>query len=168
MKAKLLLTCVCLVACAAVAQQNILRNPTGDNNFKEFFKVKNSNITSENGVISCRGNADKAVNVYQKIQQHIEPADRQIQNRTFVLTFKARSPKLFGNCMIAVREAWDTDRSFYHGFVFKRFEITPEWKEYSKEFTTHDTTRDLSFYVVASYLSEDSLVEIKDITIIQR
>ena len=168
MKVKLLLTCVCLTALAAVAQQNLLRNPAGDNNFREFFKIKNANITSENGVISCRGNADKAVNVYQKIQQHIILPDKGMQNKTFVLTFKARSPKLFGNCMVAVREAWDKDKSTYHGVVFKRFDITPEWKEYSKEFTTHDTTSDLSFYIVASYLSEDSLVEIKDITIIQR
>jgi len=168
MMVKMLLTCVCLVACAAVAQQNLLRNPTGDNNFKEFFKVKNSNITSADGVISCRGNADKAVNAYQKIQQHIEPADKKIQNKTFVLTFKARSPKLLGNCQVAVREAWDKDRATYHGFAFKRFEITPDWQEYSKEFTTHDTTSDLAFYLVASYMSEDSLFEVKDITITQR
>jgi len=163
-----LIAIVCFAACFAFAQQNILYNPTGDNNFKGFFKIRNANIASADGVISCRGNADAQVNAYQKIQQHIEPADKQIKNKTFVLSFKARSAKLIGNCQVAVREAWDKDKSTYHGFVFKRFDITPEWQEYSKTFTTHDTTTDLSFYLVASYMATDSLFEVKDISIIQR
>ena len=168
MKRHLLPILFLLTAAFAFAQQNLLQNPTGDNNFKGFFKIKNACIYSTDGVISCRGNADAQVNAYQKIQQHIEPADNQIKNKTFVLSFKARSAKLIGNCQVAVRESWDKDKSIYHGFVFKRFDITPEWQEYSKTFTTHDTTTDLSFYLVASYMATDSLFEVKDISIIQR
>ncbi|MBP5639905.1 MAG: hypothetical protein J6X55_10530 [Victivallales bacterium] len=167
MMVKLLLF-FCIVASILSAQQNLLHNPTGDNNFKEFFKVKGSNIKSVDGIISCRGNSDASINAYQKIQQHITPADKKSQNKTFILSFKARSPKLVGKCQVAVREAWDKDKSTYHGFQFRRFDITPEWRDYSKEFTTHDTTTDLSFYLVASYMSEDSLFEVKDIIITQK
>ena len=144
------------------AEANLIPAP-----FQKWYNPATAQVTFANGIYTITANTVPKYNGYQKAQVNIPLKGSAIQNKKLTLSFKYRTARLNGALQIAVREAFGKNYSTYHGAQLKRWDVSPEWKEYKHTFTTRKDAALLSFYIVGYYMKAGEKVELKDLKVTQ-
>lgn len=142
------------------AEVNLIPAP-----FKGWYNPPTSQIRIADGIITVTANMTPKFNRYQKAQVRLPLKGAAIQNKKFELSFKYRTAKLNGALQVAVREAFGKNKSSYHGPMLKRWDISKEWKEFKRTFTTRKDCYELCLYIVGYYMKTGEKVEIKDLKV---
>ena len=166
MKKILSLLALCALGCFA-AEVNLIPGADGTAKFKTWYNPASSKITAANGIITVSANTDAKVNPYQKAQARADVNGAAVQGKKFELSFKYRTEKLNGAVQVAVREVLPKS-GIYHGIILKRWDVSKEWKEYKKVFTTRKDAKELTLYIVGYYMKADEKVELKDLKLIAK
>ena len=166
MKKILSLLALCAFGCFA-AEVNLIPDAAGAAKFKTWYNPATSKITAANGIITIAANTDAKVNPYQKAQARATVKGAALQGKKFELSFKYRTEKLNGALQVAIREALPKS-GIYHGVTLKKWDVSKEWKEYKKVFTTRKDAKELCLYIVGYYMKEGEKVELKDLKLIAK
>ena len=144
------------------AEANLIPAP-----FRAWYNPATAQVTFADGIYTITANTNPKFNGYQKAQVNIPLKGSAMQNKKMTLSFKYRTARLNGALQVAVREAFGKNYSTYHGARLRRWDASPEWKEYKHTFTTRKDTTLLSFYIVGYYMKAGEKVELKDLKVTQ-
>lgn len=154
---------------AAAETENLILNPTGENNFKGYWKSPNAKVISSDGTTVFSGFPESAVKSenYAKITQVIERSAEELQDKNFELSFEICPVKIGGSFRVAVREAYGKYAT-YHGRTFKHLDEDSKWQRVTIPFKTHKDTTQLVLYLDISYPNLDDRIEIKNLQFIEK
>ena len=133
--------------------------------FKGWYRRASAQLTFADGIYTITANTDPKVNGFQRSMVMIPLKGASLQNRKFELSFKYRTAKLNGGLQVLVRETFGK-RGIYHGASLKRWDVSPEWKEFKCTFTTRSDAEALGLYIAGRYMKGGEKVELKDLKLI--